>query len=90
MSQKIDILAALTNGPLCSTTILGMFIPRGAARISDLRAEGWIVETRPCSKHSHDTRQIEYVLRNTPGRMLPAMARHARPSIFPTVEGRTW
>ncbi len=90
MTQKTRILAALTNGPLCSTTILGMHIPRGAARISDLRKEGWIVETRPCTQHSHDTRQIEYVLRNSPGVMMPEMAQYARPSLFPTAGGRTW
>ena len=81
-SQKSRILAALTYGPLCSTTILGMYIPRGAARIADLRNDGWDIETRSCSQHSHDTRQIEYVLHGSPGRMGPDMAQHATPPMW--------
>ncbi len=82
MSQKIDILAALTNGPLCATTILGMFIPRGAARISDLRSEGWLIETRECRQHTHQTRQVEYVLTNSPGVMYTDLAEYATPPLI--------
>ncbi len=79
-SQKTRILALLTRSPICATTMLAMHIPRGAARISDLRTEGWLIETRECRQHSHQTRQVEYVLTNSPGVMQPELAKKATPT----------
>lgn len=79
VSQKHRILAWLTQRNVCATTLLEMHIPRGAARISDLRREGWMIETRGCTQHSHITRQVEYVLHNSPGILHPELARHATP-----------
>jgi len=75
--QRIRILAQLTRRNLCSTTILAMRIPRGAARISELRSQGWQIETRECRQHTHPTRQIEYVLHNSPGVMYTDAAAEA-------------
>ena len=38
-------------------------IHRAAARISELRAAGYDIRSPRCRRHSHDTPQIEYVLR---------------------------
>ena len=64
MTQKQEVLAMLKSGPVCSTDLLKAFIPRGAARINDLRNEGWMIETRRCQHpgHKHQTRQVEYVM----------------------------
>ena len=80
-TQKTRILAWLTQWPICSTTLLEQRIPRGAARISELRNDGWIIETRPCTQdHLHNSRQIEYVLLNSPGIMQPDIAKYATPA----------
>ena len=54
----------LMDGPVCGTEFLDEHIPRYAARISELRATGVPIETRPCrgSHHHHITRQVQYVL----------------------------
>ena len=78
-TQKTRILSWLTQRDLCGTTMLEMRIPRGAARIADLRADGWNIETRECTQHSHRTRQVEYVLHNTPGVMTADQAATASP-----------
>jgi hypothetical protein len=89
VSQKDRVLAALTRGPLCATTLLDMRIPRGAARISDLKAEGWIIDSRTCQQHSHDTRQIEYVLVNPPQvSVQPDMAHYTKPPEGPLTDAR--
>ncbi len=81
-SQKTRILAQLTRSPVCATTMLAMHIPRGAARISDLRSEGWLIETQECRQHTHQTRQIEYVLTNSPGVMYTDLAEYATPPLI--------
>ena len=80
-SQRDKILSWLTHDPLCATTLLDEYIPRGAARIADLRGEGWDIETRRCENeyHNHKTRQVEYVLHNSPGWMSPDLAHYATP-----------
>ena len=77
--QKYRILSWLTHQPVCSTTMLEQRIPRGAARISDLKKEGWEITKRECTQHEHRTYQIEYVLGNSPGYRSPQLARYARP-----------
>lgn len=49
---------------VCGTELLQARIPRYSARILELRAAGYRIVTRPCSKtfHYHDSRQVEYVL----------------------------
>ena len=78
-SQKARVLASLTQSTLCATVLLSQRIPRGAARIAELRSDGWDIETRTCTQHYHHTRQVEYVLWNSPGVLQPALAQHATP-----------
>ena len=80
-SQKARILAWLTQRNLCAVTLLEQRIPRGAARINELRNDGWLIETRECGQHSHRTRQVEYVLRNSPGVLQPDLAKYATPPL---------
>lgn len=49
---------------VCATRFLYLRIPRAAARVSELRGEGFVIHTRTCRHiaHRHQTRQIEYVL----------------------------
>jgi hypothetical protein len=65
MSQKDAVLDKLRGRwAVCSTTLLEMRIPRGAARIADLRSEGYPILTEPCTNphHNHRTRQVQYRL----------------------------
>ena len=65
MSQKQQVLDELVyRQAVCSTTLLEMRIPRGAARIADLRADGHMIVTEACTDphHNHRTRQIQYRL----------------------------
>ena len=66
-SQKARILEWLKERPtgICSTDLLRIRIPRGAARISELRADGHLISTEKCVVHRHRTRQIRYVLNET-------------------------
>ena len=63
-TQKQKILGWLQEHPngVCSTDLLKVHIPRGAARISELRADGYKIDTVTCVEHGHRTRQIRYVL----------------------------
>ena len=62
MSQKQRIANLLRDGPVCGTALLDLRMPRYAARISELRAEGMLIETRVCESHRHASKQIEYVV----------------------------
>jgi len=62
MSQKERILNALKMGPQCGTSFLEWHMPRYAARIHELRAEGWTISTRTCRLHSHESPQTVYEL----------------------------
>ena len=62
MSQKQRIANLLRGGPVCGTALLDLRMPRYAARISELRAEGMLIETRVCESHRHASKQYEYVL----------------------------
>ena len=61
--QQDRVLALLRLGPLCSTSLLELYIPRGAAVVYRLRQAGYPIWTRPCSRpgHEHTSPQIEYV-----------------------------
>ena len=62
-TQAATVLAKLQEGPVCATTLLAMYIPRGAAAVYRLRQGGWVIGTRDCTQHTHhNTRQIEYYL----------------------------
>lgn len=61
-SQKQRILNLLKLGPVCGTDFLRYNMPRGAARINELRNEGHIITTRPCQLHEHETHQVVYEL----------------------------
>ncbi len=62
MTQKDRILAALRMEPRCATTFLDWRIGRAAARVSELRAEGYEIITRRCQLHHHDNPQVVYEL----------------------------
>lgn len=71
MRTQVDrILARLEDGPLCSFEPLRWDPPisRTAARINDLRDDGWIIDTEPCRVHVHTGRAVQYTLvyRNVP------------------------
>jgi hypothetical protein len=54
-----------------------------------LKAEGWIVDTRTCQQHSHQTRQIEYVLANPPPVVMsPELAHYMKPPEGPLTDAR--
>ena len=63
-TQVDQVLQMLQNGPVCATTILNKYIPRGADCIYRLRKAGHNITSRPCCRpgHLHNTHQIEYVL----------------------------
>ena len=66
-SQKEQVLGLLRDYPpgVCSTAFLRIRIARAAARISELRSDGYDIETVRCDYHTHSTRQIMYVLTET-------------------------
>ena len=65
MTQRQQILERLKARPTCGTVFLKMQIPRYAARISELRGDGWWITTRRCREagHGHRTRQVVYTLK---------------------------
>lgn len=65
MNQRERILNALKLGPVCGTDMLRWNIARGAARIHELKAEGYQITTRPCKLHRHESAQIVYELETT-------------------------
>ncbi len=66
MSQKQVTLAMLRNVPdgICGTVFLQNNIPRYSARIADLRADGYTIDTLPCDHpyHHHASRQWKFAL----------------------------
>lgn len=62
MSQKQKILDTLKMGPVCGTRFLAAYMPRYAARIHELRAEGHQIASEPCRMHDHETSQTVYRL----------------------------
>ena len=66
-TQLRRVAAMLEAGPVCSTDLLREYIPRGGARVWDLRRAGYAIETRRCTQHKHRSYQIEYVLLAKPG-----------------------
>jgi len=65
MTQKERVLNELTwRHSVCSTRFLEAHIPRAAARIAELRAEGYLIVTETCNDpyHNHKTRQVQYRL----------------------------
>lgn len=71
-TQMERVQAMLLNGRVCATTFHQYRIPAGRNRVSELRADGWAIETHPCSQgHNHETHQIEYRLVHGPGCLCP-------------------
>ena len=79
MRQQDRVLAALTRGPVCADTEWQPRIRRLAARIHDLTKCGWLIEAPDCTQHSHASKTIAYRLLNSPGVLLPELARQATP-----------
>lgn len=63
LTQVERVLRMLQQGPVCSTDFLRAYMPRAGARIFELRRSGFVIETRRCQIHDHETYQIEYVLK---------------------------
>jgi hypothetical protein len=62
VNQKDRILAALKLGPICGSVMASWYINRYAARIYELRSEGYEISRRPCQLHHHDSQQYVYEL----------------------------
>jgi hypothetical protein len=63
-SHRDHILSMLLDGPVCGTTMLREYMPRYAARIGELRNDGYNIKTVTCKvgTHEHRTRQVQYEL----------------------------
>ena len=88
VTQKARILAALTRQELCSIEPNGWHPPilRTAARIGDLKADGWIINRQHCVVHGSN--HVGYQLANPPQVSLsPEVAKYATP---PVHDGRLW
>ncbi len=65
MSQKSRVLAVLRRyDVVCGVDLLDDHMPRYAARIDELRKEGYEIDTVPCPlwSHSHTSRIASYRL----------------------------
>lgn len=62
LTQSQRILGALKLGPKCGTTFLEWRIPRYAARIHELRGQGYAITSEKCLFHDHETHQTVYRL----------------------------
>ncbi len=63
-TQRDRVLALLRQRPICGIEFLQLAMPRYAARIHELRQDGYRIDTQTCNNphHWHKSRQIEYVL----------------------------
>ncbi len=61
-TQRQNILRHLLAGPLCGVHDGWELGRRFAARIHELRAVGFLIETPACDMHGHSTYQIMYQL----------------------------
>ena len=61
MTQKERILAMLNSGPVCGYHFFTSRMPRAAARIAELRKDGYQIVTRPCRFHE-DCHSVVYEL----------------------------
>jgi len=60
MTQQDQVRRMLEAGWTCGTEFLDERLPRYAARIHELRADGVLVERRACERHSHRSGQFEW------------------------------
>ena len=61
------VIAHLRNGTACANTFYREGRPSARNRISELRADGWTIETVRCDLHSHDSNVVQYRLLGEPG-----------------------
>ena len=63
--------AARHGDGVCTTVFLNIDhrIPRAAARVAELRKEGWSIETVRCDTHYHRNPQAMYRLVAEPGQL---------------------
>jgi len=67
--QKERVIEMLEAGPVCGSSLVRAYMPRGAAVVCSLRKEGWRIRTRKCVNPAHQHRidnQVEYVLTGRP------------------------
>lgn len=64
MTQKDRLLQALRLGPVCSFRFYDHpgLTHRIAARVFDLRSEGYQITSRACTLHDHESNAVLYEL----------------------------
>jgi len=61
MSQSDTVLWMLRRGWTCGSEFRDdAHIPRYSARLTELRASGWGLDRRKCTRHRHKTVQYEW------------------------------
>lgn len=73
MNQKERVLSMLRAGPICSFEFYATagLTHRLAARIYDLRTEGYEITARACTFHRHSANAVVYELVETDQLALP-------------------
>lgn len=64
------VIDHLRNGTACANTFYSDARPTARNRISELRADGWTIETIRCNLHHHDSHVVLYRLLGEPGSQL--------------------
>ena len=60
------VIDTLRLGPTCANIYYRNAYPTARNRISELRAEGWVIDTEVCDYHEHANRTVMYRLRSEP------------------------
>ena len=67
MTHKQRILGMLRRGDVCGDTLLELHMPRYAARVHELKADGYQIISRRCKQHTwHTSPVVEYILVREP------------------------
>lgn len=64
------VVSHLRTGTACADTFYRDMRPTARNRISELRADGWVIATIRCDLHEHDRRVVRYRLLGEPGSQL--------------------
>ena len=66
MSQKQTILDMLRRRDVCGDELYALHMGRYAARVHELRADGYEILSRICKQHRHRSNIAEYILIREP------------------------
>ena len=58
--DAVVMMLTRSRDGVCGTDFLRSYVPRYAARIHELRREGWVIDRRPCDRHEHGSTQWIY------------------------------